>query len=290
MPEAIVLLVVLLVAGLVVLAPLRGPAPRLPEHIERDAAEVRHRVALEALRDVEADRRSGSLDERGYAEQLADAESRAAITRAELDGAVPAPTTARAHSIGGRTAPFAAGLVGVVLVIGSWLPASGIANATDVNEGLATAQAAEAARQAEIDRLLEALGGNPEDTETLSDLADAYLAGSTGDELARAAAALQVLIALEPDRADAYERLIGAYLRAGDYVNGRRALDSYEERETADPVEVAFFDGLIALTGENDPERAQAAFDRFLELAPDDPRAEMIRGLRARAEESPSSP
>ena len=180
--------------------------------------------------------------------------------------------------------------MGVVLVVGSWLPASGIANATDVNEGLAAAQAAEAARQGEIDRLLEALGADPEDTDTLSDLADAYLAGSTGDDLARAAAALQVLIALEPDRADAYERLIGAYLRAGDYVNGRRALDSYEERETADPVEVAFFDGLIALTGENDPEHARAAFDRFLELAPDDPRAEMIRGLRAQATESPSSP
>ena len=185
---------------------------------------------------------------------------------------------------------FAAAVVGVILVVGSWLPASGIANATDVNEGLAAAQAAEAARQGEIDRLLDALGADPENTDTLSDLADAYLAGSTGDELARAAAALQVLIALEPDRADAYERLIGAYLRAGDYVNGRRALDSYEDRETADPVEVAFFDGLIALTGENDPEHARAAFDRFLELAPDDPRAEMIRGLRAQADRIAEQP
>ena len=79
-------------------------------------------------------------------------------------------------------------------------------------------------------------------------------------------------------------------LRAGDFVDGRRALDSYQERETADPVEVAFFDGLIALSGENDPERARAAFDRFLELAPNDPRAEMIRGLRAETEESPSNP
>ena len=112
--------------------------------------------------------------------------------------------------------------------------------------------------------------------------------GSTGDDLVRAATALQVLIALEPDRADAYERLIGAYLRAGDYEDGRRALDSYEERDTADPVEVAFFDGLIALTGEDDPDRALTAFDRFLELAPDDPRADMIRGLRAQAEELPS--
>ena len=50
--------------------------------------------------------------------------------------------------------------------------------------------------------------------------------------------------------------------------------------ETADPVEVAFLDGLIALSGEDDPERAIRAFDRFLELAPDDPRAPMVHGLR----------
>jgi cytochrome c-type biogenesis protein CcmH/NrfG len=290
MPETIVLLAVLLVAGAFVLAPLRRPVATIPEDFERDAAAVRHRVALEALRDVEADRRSGSLDERGYAQQLAEAEARAAMTRADLDETSPAPAPAGAHAMGGTAALFGAGLVGAVLVVGSWLPATGIANSTDVNEGLAAAQAAETARQAEIDRLLESLGADPDDPEALSDLADAYLAGSTGDDLARAAAALQVLLALEPDRADAYERLIGAYLRAGDFVNGRRALDSYEERETADPVEVAFFDGLIALSGENDPARARAAFDRFLELAPDDPRAEMIRGLRAQAEESPGSP
>jgi tetratricopeptide (TPR) repeat protein len=290
MPETIVLLGVLLVAGAFVLAPLRRPASTIPDDVERDAAAVRHRVALEALRDVEADRRSGSLDERGYAEQLAEAEARAAATGAELDAAASAPTTAAAPNVGGRAALVVAGVLGVVLIVGSFLPASGIANATEVNEGLAAARAAETARQAVIDRLLEALGADPEDPDTLSDLADAYLDGSTGDDLARAAAALQVLLALEPDRADAYERLIGAYLRAGDYVNGRRALDSYELRETADPVEVAFFDGLIALTGENDPERARAVFDRFLELAPDDPRADMIRGLRAQATDSPSGP
>jgi len=289
MPETVLLLAVLVVAGAFVLEPLRRPVAAIPDEVERDAAAVRHRVALEAMRDVEADRRSGSLDERGYAEQLAEAEARAAITRAGLDGTPPGPA-ADAHPMWGRAALVAAGVVGAVLVVGSLLPAAGIANSTDVNEGLAAAQAAETARQAEIDGLLEALGGDPENPETLSDLANAYLAGSAGDDLARAAVALQVLITLEPDRADAYERLIGAYLRAGDYADGRRALDSYQERETADPVEVAFFDGLIALSGESDPERARAAFDRFLELAPDDPRAEMVRGLRTRAEESPSSP
>jgi hypothetical protein len=152
-----------------------------------------------------------------------------------------------------------------------------------VNEALAAAQAAEAARAQRIDRLLDDLTKELEDPDTLSELADAYLAGTTSDDLRRAVAALQVLIALEPERADAYERVIGAYLRADDFSNARRALDAYEAVATADPAEVAFFDGLIALRGEDDPEAAAEAFGRFLEVAPDDPRAEMVRGLRDEA-------
>ncbi len=82
MPEPILLVAGLLIAGLAVLAPLRdrnGVAPVADDEVE--AARVRHRVALEALRDLEADRRAGSLDEAGYAAQAADAEARAAATR-----------------------------------------------------------------------------------------------------------------------------------------------------------------------------------------------------------------
>lgn len=281
MPEPLLLVLGLLVAAAIVLAPLRWPAPAGPADDERDAALVRHRVALEALRDVEADRRAGSLDERAYAEQLAEAEARAAATRAALErrtvGRIVSPSRAARPALG------VAAVIGTALVVGSLVPASGVANATIVNEQLAAARAAEDARQARIGELLDDLAATPDDTEVLSDLADAYLAGSSGDDLARAAAALQLLIGLEPDRADAYERILGAYLRAGDFVNARSAHDTYASIATADPVEVAFYDGLIALRGEDDPEAAVAAFDRFLELAPDDPRAEMIRGLREEA-------
>ena len=152
-----------------------------------------------------------------------------------------------------------------------------------MNQGLAAAEAAESARQDRIDELLGALTANPRDSATLSALADEYLAGSSEEDLVGAAVALQALIAIEPDRADAYERIIGAYLRAGDQANARSALTSYEALEAADPVEVAFFDGLIALR-EGEAAAAAAAFDRFLELAPDDPRASMVRGLRDEAE------
>jgi hypothetical protein len=48
-------------------------------------------------------------------------------------------------------------------------------------------------------------------------------------------------------------------------------------------VEVAFLDGLIALRAERDQDAAIAAFDRFLELAPDDERAGMVQRLRDEA-------
>jgi hypothetical protein len=80
---------------------------------------------------------------------------------------------------------------------------------------------------------------------------------------------------------------VAAYIRANDFGNARAALDSYEGTASADPVELAFLDGLIALRGEGDEARAAAAFDTFLELAPDDPRAPMIRSLREEAESAP---
>lgn len=283
MPEIVLLLLGLAVVAVVVLSPLRGdpgPAPARDAHY---AASIRHRAALEALRDVEADHRAGSLDAAAYAGELAAAEAEAAATRAELDaaGASPAPPPAPARG-GHVTAVAAAALIGLVIVGGSLLDGTGLANATIVNRPLADAQAAEAARQARIAELLSVIAADPTDAGALSDLADAYLAGPAED-LPRAAAALQLLINADPGRPDAYERLMTAYLRAGDYVNARAVHESYVALEGADQAEAAFYDGLIALRGEDDSERAVSAFDKFLELAPDDPRSGMIRGLRDEA-------
>ena len=280
MPELLLLLFGLVAAGAWVLRPLWS-APASASDEEHDAALLRHRVAVEALRDVEADRRAGSLDDASYARQLAEAEGRAAETRAALEQPVTAVAPRSRPAKG--AAVLAAGIVAAALLAGAVVPASGVANQTDINEGLAAAQATESAREERIGDLQTALAADPRDADTLSALADAYLAGSSQEDLVRAAVALQVLIDLQPDRADAYERIMTAYLRAGDYANARAAHDSYVELETADPVEAAFFDGLIALRGENDPARAEVAFDRFLELAPDDPRAGMVEGLRDEA-------
>ncbi|MEO6294576.1 MAG: hypothetical protein ABIP01_04250 [Candidatus Limnocylindria bacterium] len=280
MPEPILLLIGLVVAGFVVLVPLsRARADALVE--DDDASVLRHRVALEALRDVETDRRAGSLDDAAYAEQLAQAEERAAMTGAAVaQAATPIP---QARRFGGRRiAIIGAAAIGVVLMAGSFVPAAGIANRTVVNSALADAQSTEAARQALIGELRAALAADARDTDALSSLAVAHLAGSSQDDLVRGAVALQLLIALEPERADAYERIMSAYLRAGDHADARAAHDAYVQLATSNPVEAAFFDGLIALL-EEDAARALEAFDRFLDLAPDDPRAAMIRDLRDEA-------
>jgi hypothetical protein len=165
----------------------------------------------------------------------------------------PRQPTARTGRCG-RAAPVAAGVVGGVLVVGSLLPFSGHRQLDGRQRGARRGSRwPSPPARAEIDRLLEALGADPENPDTLSDLADAYLAGSTGDDLARAAAALP-----GADRAGAgpCRRLRAAHwcVFAGGRLRGRPGalLDSYRKRETADPVEVAFFDGLIALSGEND--------------------------------------
>ncbi len=283
MPETALLALALIAAGAAVLWPLRtGVLEETSLDDDREAADLRHRAALEALRDVEADRRAGSLDDDAYAVERAEAEERAAMTSA--DGEPPRVAVGRAlHGRGGRAAVLLAAAIGLAVLGASLVPASGVANSTVRNVALAEAQLREAERQERIGELLEALAEDGENPETLSDLADLYLSGTTRDDLSVAATLLRGLIDLDPDRADAYERIIGAYLRAGDHGNARAALDAYAATPTADPAEVAFYDGIIALRGEDDAAAAVDAFSRFLELAPDDPRAAMVEGLRDEA-------
>ncbi len=279
--DLLILVTALLAGGLVVLAPLRGRA-RASLDDDRDATELRHRVALEALRDVEADRRAGTLDDAAYEQQMAEAEAHALETRRALaDGPRPSPV-AMGGGQGRRAAVVAAAVIGVLLIGGWALPASGVANGTQTNQALAAAEAAEQARQDRIRELTDELAATPDDPAVLSQLADAFLAGSDREDLSRAVVVLQALLGVDPERPDAYERIVSAYLRAGDAVNARAAHDAYAALESADPVELAFLDGLIA-RAEGNGERAVEAFDRFLELAPDDPRADMIRGLRDEA-------
>jgi cytochrome c-type biogenesis protein CcmH/NrfG len=251
-------------------APAPGPDP-VADAVA--SAEVRHRVALEALRDVEADRRAGSLDDPTYARLRAEAEAEAARTLAELDRAHDAVGLDGAGRAAGRdpvarrlTMIVGAALV-VAIAVGYLLPAPvGLASQTvDV-------------RQRALERSLARVEANPRDPQALSQLADALLATGDPADRARGAQVLIALIALQPENVNAYRRLITAYIEAGDYRNAAAATDSLAEVASEGAPDVPFFRGLIA-RGEARPADAAREFERFLELAPDDPRAPMIRRL-----------
>lgn len=251
---------------------------------DREARALRHRIALEGLLDVEADRRAGSLDDASYRRERAEAEERAALTLAQVDAPPGLPEPESARPEGGRSAAawLGAGLAAALLV-GFALPApAGLSERTVVNQALADALAREADRQADIQRLLTALEADSQDAEVLSDLADAYLAGSTTQDLQRAAVALQVLIAVEPQDRSAYRRLITAYLAAGDRTDAQAATDAYATFAGSEEPDIPFFRGLIAFRS-GDSAAAVRHFDRFLLLAPDDDRAAMVTSLRAEA-------
>jgi cytochrome c-type biogenesis protein CcmI len=277
----------LVVIGLVVAAAIARPLLRsaasvtLDTHPDAEGRALRHRVALDALLDVEADRRAGSLDDASYERERAEAEARAAET---LQPAATEPPVDPPSRRSARPAAAALGaLVVVALLAGFALPGSiGLGQRTVVNQALADALEEEADRQADIQRLLGLFEANPADAQVVSDLADAYLAGGSPEDLQRAAVALQVLLALEPEDHSAYRRLINAYIVTGYYDDARATTDAYATIADADEPDIPFYRGLIAFR-RGDLETAVREFDRFLALSPDDGRAAMVRGLRAEA-------
>jgi cytochrome c-type biogenesis protein CcmI len=276
----------LVVIGLVVAAAIAWPLLRpaasvtLGTHPDAEGRALRHRVALDALLDVEADRRAGSLDDASYERERAEAEARAAET---LEPAATEPPVDPASRRSARPAAAVGALVVVALLVGFALPGSiGLGQRTVVNQALADALEEEADRQADIQRLLGLFEANPADAQVVSDLADAYLAGGSPEDLQRAAVALQVLLALEPEDHSAYRRLINAYIVTGYYDDARATTDAYATIADPDEPDIPFYRGLIAFR-RGDLETAVREFNRFLALAPDDGRAAMVRGLRAEA-------
>lgn len=286
MPDALQWILLALLAAVTAAAvgwPLLRPqrSGSLDAQAEAESRALRHRVALEGLLDVEADRRAGSLDDAAYERERAEAEERAAQTLTEQVTPV-APAAPRIGN-GRRMAGVIGAALAVALLVGFALPGpNGLGQRTVVNQALADERAREAARQATIQRLLTALEANPKDPKVLSDLADAYLDGSSSEDLRRAAVALQVLLAVDPQNRSAYRRLVTAYISAADWTDAAAATTSYAGIAGEDEPDIPFFRGLIAFRqGQN--EGAIAQFDRFLALAPDDPRATMIKSLRAEA-------
>ena len=149
---------------------------------EREAAVVRHRLALEALRDIEADRRAGSLDDEAYRAQREEAEAHAARTLRALEAASP-PRRKRTprsrmnrHRAGRRwRLPALVGGVLALLLLAAFAapPPFGIAERD--------------ARIERIRQLTDTIAANPRDVDALAELSDLYLAGGTPDDVGAAA-------------------------------------------------------------------------------------------------------
>lgn len=277
----------LAVIGLLVAAAIAWPLLRrgastitFNTQAEAEARALRHRVALDALLDVEADRRAGSLDDASYERERAEAEARAAET---LQPVAANPSVPSATGGNRRMVAALATLVALALIIGFALPGSiGLGQRTVVNQALADEIARESDRQAEIQRLLGLFEADPRDAQVVSDLADAYLAGDAGGDLQRAAVALQILLALEPENHSAYRRLINAYVATAHYDDAQATTDSYAAIADPDEPDIPFYRGVIAFR-RGDNATAVEEFDRFLKLAPDDGRGLMVKSLREEA-------
>lgn len=289
---AMLLLIGVPLAALVAL-PFRrrtAVAPTAEADPDLEALALRRRIAYEALRDLELDFRARNLSVRQYLRMRTQLEVHAAGALADLEAAAGAAGTAaavpEAHHwrIGRRLSAGLAVALVVTLLVGFALPEPlSLANGTVVNQQLAVALANEEGRRNEIERLQRELrDGEEPSPQVLSDLADAYLAGDSQDDLVRAAFALLALTQLQPRNESAHTRIVTAYLRAGDYDNAAKATDALEAMAPGS-VDVAFFRGLIALRGTVDRAAAVEAFDEFLRRAPNDPRAAMVRNLRAEA-------
>ena len=272
------LLLLILVAGTVALAvawPLldaREPVAEPEPDPEREAAIVRHGLALEALRDIEADRRAGSLDDESYRLQHEEAEARAVRTLRALEGVTPEEEADAGQDPNppprrGWRLPALVGGVLALLLLAAFAapPPFGIAEKDS--------------RLERIRQLTDTVSANPRDVDALAELSDLYLAGGTADDVSAALVSLVLMRDAAPQSRDANQRLVTLLVRTGLWDDADAATDRYADVVGEDDPDIPFFRGLIA-RGNGDTAEAVRQFDRFLDLAPDDPRAEMIRGLR----------
>lgn len=254
-----------------------APAPQ-PAEPELEALQVRHRLALEALRDVEADHRAGSLDADAYAREREEAEQHAIETRRALDAGAASSSDEAPRPVASQRGLQLGVAIGVGLVLllalGYVLPAPFRIAERD-------------ARLERIRVLTDAVSANPNDTAALAELSDQYLAGGSPDDVTAALASLILLRNAEPESRDGNQRLVTLLIRAGLWDQAATATDAYARVVGERDADIPFFRGLIA-RGKGDAAEARKQFEEFLQLAPNDDRAQMVQGLMAGLMSSPS--
>jgi cytochrome c-type biogenesis protein CcmH len=289
------LLAVVAAAG--VLRPLlsgRAPAVEPPDPLEEERTAL-----LRALRDLERDRLSGSLEEETYRALRAETERRtAAVLR--LVGAREGPGWAaggaggeegaqawravrRADDAPGARPPRPASRLAAALVA-TLLAAGGLSLA------LGSALRARAPGEPITGRVVgggtdlaffeQRVRDHPRDVAARLDLADRYLqAGDVRSATAQYLAALE----LDPRNPEALARLGFVLFTAGRPERGLEAVDRALEVDPDYP-EALYYRGLILLRGLSRPSEAVAALRAYLDAAPFGARRDEVRGLLAEAE------
>ncbi len=261
-----------------------------------DAAEEERRSALRALRDLERDRESGSIEEEEYPSLRAETEARAVATLRSLN-AVTVGNALKPRGVaqrpwsgnGAQTASKTRRILPTVLV-------SGLVVAAVVSVLVSTARTRAPGQPltggipgsgpdagspaTAVAFFEERVRRYPGDLAARLDLAERYLqVGRIRPAIDQYLAALQI----DPRNTEARATLGFVVFRAGRATEGLRIVNQALAADPSYP-EALFYKGLILLRGLDRPGPAVEAFNAYLGAAPFGARRAEARRLLAKAE------
>ena len=261
-----------------------------------DAVEEERRSALRALRDLERDRESGSIEEEEYASLRAETEARAVATLRSVNarGAASAvkprsPAQPPWSGNGSGSAPRRRRLLPTVLV-------GGLVVAAVVSVLLSTARTRTPGQPftggipgsttdagsttAAVEFFEQRVRQYPRDLAARLDLAERYLqSGRIRPAIDQYLAALQI----DPGNTEARATLGFVVFRAGRTEQGLRIVNQALATDPAYP-EALFYKGVILLQGMRRPGPAADAFNAYLRAAPFGARRAEARRLLTQAQ------
>lgn len=260
----------------------RVEAPPDPLEEERDAL-------LRTLRDIEEDRRTGSLTEEGYRGLRAETEARAVAVLRALDArdgdgeAVaairdlrPPPGRADGRRPEGRRPSGAATILVLAAVVAGATPLLWSA----LGERAPGQPITGSVGGDPLTVFEERVRRNPDDLAARLDLGERYLAaGNAGGAVEQYLAALEI----DPRSAEAHAQLGFVLFRAGRPTEGLRAVDRALELDPDLPLAL-FYRGVILLRGLDRPRAAAEALRAYLDAAPFGSFRDQARTLLAEAE------
>jgi cytochrome c-type biogenesis protein CcmI len=266
-----------------------------------DEAEEERRSALRALRDLERDRESGSIEEEEYASLRAETESRAVATLRALNATTvgnalkPRAAARRPWSgNGAQTTSKTRRILPTVLVIGLVLGAvvSVLVSTArtrvpgqPLTGGIPGSGADAGSAATAVAFFEDRVRRYPGDLAARLDLAERYLqAGRIRPAIDQYLAALQI----DPRNTEARATLGFVVYRAGRATEGLRIVNQALATDPSYP-EALFYKGLILLRGLDRPRPAAEAFDAYLRAAPFGARRPEARTLLTEAERAAAS-